>query len=99
MNDQFKMVTDTIHKGGVEIKSQAEEYGYAHKKIKDTVEFLLKAYPSPDGSEIAKSIEGYEPMLNRMQTKLEANGEFGVYASNTTVSTSEDIVDNIAKNV
>ena len=95
----FGMATDMVHKGGVNIQNQADEFGYARKKIKDTIDFLLQAYPSSDGVDIARNIEAYEPTLNAMQAKLQAHGDYGVYASKTTVATNEDIRSNIAKNI
>ena len=95
----FGMQTGDVHAGGVNIQNQAEEFGYARKKIKDTIEFLTKAYPSSDGMEIARSVEGYEPTLNAMQAKLQAHGDYGVYASKTTVAANEDITSKIAKNI
>ena len=94
---QFTMSTGDVQGGGMAIQNQAEEFGYARKKITDTIEFLLQAYPSSDGAAIAETIKGYDPMLNKMQMKLQEHGDFGVWASGTTVSSNEEIVSRVAK--
>ena len=96
---EFGMTTGEVHAGGVRINNQADEFSYAHKKLNDTIEFLLQAYPSNDGKEIAEAVKGYEPMVNDVETRLHNNGEFSIYASKTTVNANEEVVSKIADRI
>ncbi len=95
----YRMQTEEVHTGGQNIQKQAEEFGYARKRVDNLVERLTTAYPSSDGIEIANKIRSYDPTLNKMQEKLQRNGEFGVEASRMTVATNEEIRSNVAKNI
>lgn len=95
----FGMQTSDMHTGGVNIQNQADEFGYAHKKLNETVDFLMKVYPSSDGIALGESVKGYDATLNAMEAKLRAHGDFGVYASKRTVAANEDITSKIAKNI
>ena len=95
----FGMQTGDVHTSGVNVQNQSGEFGYARKKIDDTIEFLLSAYPSSDGVQIAEGVRQYNPMLNSMQEKLLAHGDYGVLASKKTVDVNEEITSKIAKNL
>ena len=95
----FGMQTGVTHSDGVKIQDYAGEFGYAHKKLDETVDFLMKAYPSSDGVALGESVLGYDASLNAMEMKLNAHGDYGVYASKTTVAANEDITSQIAKNI
>ena len=95
----FGMQTGEMHSGGVYIQKQAEDWGYARKKIGETIDFLLEAYPSSDGAALAEKVKGHDPELVAIENKLHAQGDYGVYASKTTVATNEEITSKIAKNI
>ena len=95
----FGMQTGEVHTSGVNVQNLSGEFGYARKKIDETIDFLLSAYPSSDGAAIAQSVKGYNPMLNAMQEKLLAHGDYGVLASKKTVDVNEEITSKIAKNL
>ena len=95
----FGMQTEGVHEGGLKVQNFADEFGYAHKKLNDTVDFLMRAYPSSDGVALGESVKGYDATLHDMELKLHAHGDFGVYASNTTVNANEEITSKIAKNL
>ena len=95
----FGMQTGDVHTSGLNVQKQSDEFGYARKKIDETIEFLTTAYPSPDGLQIAEGVRQYNPMLNAMQQKLLAHGDYGVLASKKTVDVSDDITSKIAKSL
>lgn len=95
----FGMMTDVTHGDGVKIQGFADEFGYAHKKLNETVDFLMNAYPSSDGVALGESVKSYDGMLNAVEMKLHAHGDYGVYASKTTVNANDEITSKIAKNL
>jgi len=92
----FKMNMETVHAEGGRISSLAEEFAINRRKIDEIVTRILSSdYTSDDGKAIANEIRSHEPMLNQIQARLEAHGNFGIRASKQTQMTTENIISGI----
>ena len=92
----FGMNTGQVRTEGGNITNEAEAFGRSKKKIVEIVDRILASdFTSDDAQAIAGEIKSHEPMLNEIQARLEAHGNFGVYAAKQTVLTNEYIKDSV----
>ena len=92
----FRMDTGVVHTEGGKVSNYAEDFGVNRNKIKEIVERILASeYTSDDAKAIAAEINSHDPMLNQIQGKLEAHGNFGILASKQTIRTQEDIISSV----
>ena len=92
----FLAETEKLHTHGEKMIGLADDFGYAHRKIKETVKLIAEAYPSKDGRDIAARIQDYDSTIDAMEDKLRRHGQWGQYSSRTTTAVSEEISSDIA---
>lgn len=89
-----------MHRLGVKISELAEQFGGAKKELDEIVRNLVTSgYTSDDAKAIAGAIKSYDPLLQKIQEKLDSFGRYGVTGSNMTAQTNEAIKEGIANNL
>ena len=92
----FGMDTGLVRTEGGNVVNESEAFGRSKKKIDEIVERIIASdFTSDDAQAIANEIRSHEPMLREIQAKLEAHGNFGIYAAKQTVLTNEYIKDSV----
>ncbi len=95
----FGMNTGEVHKRGVAVTDNAQDFGTNNKKIYDIVTSLVHSHFSgPEAHLLHEKLEGFKPMLNEMQNALNAQGEHGMNAARKTEQTSDELSSMVAKN-
>ena len=100
MGNVFGMDMGEMHRLGIKMSELATQFGTAKNELDEIVKGLVtSSYTSDDAKAIATAIKSYEPLLNAIQMKLDAFGQFGVGSSNATQNTNEAIISGIANNL
>lgn len=88
----FRMNTSQVNQEGLNITDLADAFGNARNAVKQTKDRIIASnFTSDDAIAIGNTIETYEPMLNQIQQKLQAHGDFGLLASRKTNEANENI--------
>ena len=96
----FGMNMDEVYSLGNKITNLAGEFDASKKNLNEIVDSITQsAFTSDDAVAIAEKIKSYNPLLNEIQARLEAFGNFGTQASNITSQVNEEIKDKIANNI
>lgn len=96
----FGMNMDEVYSLGGKINELAGQFGDSKTKLNEIVTGITQSdYTSDDAVAIAEKIRSYNPLLNEIQARLEAFGNFGTQASNITSQVNEEIKDKIANNI
>ena len=95
----FGMNTGEVHKLGVAVTDNAQDFGTNNKKIYDIVTSLVHShFTSPEAIALEQKLESFKPMLNEMQAALNAQGEHGMTSARKTEQTSDELSSMVAKN-
>jgi hypothetical protein len=91
---------DEVHALGGKISDLAGQFGESKTKLNEIVTGITQSdFTSDDAVAIAEKIRSYNPLLNEIQDRLDAFGNYGSQASNIVSQVNEEIKDKIASNI
>ena len=96
----FRVNPEALNREGNRINELATNFGANRRRINEIIQRIeASQYVSADAKAIADEIRSYNPMLEKIEQKLDEHGNFAKMAVRRTEATQNDIISSINRNV
>ena len=94
---EFGIDLEEVNNEGERIKKLGEEFYTNRKKIDEIIQKI--GYKSEEATAIATKIRSYNPLLEKIQNKINNHGEYAKMVVKRTMATQDSIKSRLNKNM